>query len=88
MGLALASDIVVAADSAQFIFAFSRLGLGPDAGTSWFLSRLVGLARARALMLLGQQLTANEAKAIGLIWDVVAADDLESHCFELTQRLA
>lgn len=39
-------------------------------------------------MLLGQQLTANEAKAIGLIWDVVAADDLESHCFELMQRLA
>lgn len=88
VGLALAANIVVAADSAKFIFAFSRLGLGPDAGTSWFLPRLVGAARARGLMLLGGELTAGEAKDWGMIWDVVATDELESHCAELAMRLA
>lgn len=88
VGLALAADIVVAADSAKFIFAFSRLGLGPDAGTSWFLPRLVGAARARGLMLLGGELTACEARDWGLIWEVVAGADLETHSAELAMRLA
>lgn len=88
VGLALAADIVIAAKSAKFIFAFSRLGLGPDAGTSWFLPRLVGAARARALMLLGGELTAEEAKSWGLIWEQVADHELESTGAELASRLA
>ncbi len=73
--VALACDIVLAARSAKFIQAFSRIGLVPDAGGSYFLPRLIGDARARALFLLGEPLTAEDAAAWGLIWKAV--DDAE-----------
>jgi 2-(1,2-epoxy-1,2-dihydrophenyl)acetyl-CoA isomerase len=66
--LALACDVVVAASSATFIQAFSRLGLVPDSGATWFLPRLVGSARALGLAMLGERLSAADAASWGLIW--------------------
>ncbi len=73
--LALACDIVIAASSASFIQAFSKLGLVPDSGATWFLPRLVGPARALGLAMLGERLGAADAAAWGLIWRCV--DDAE-----------
>jgi 2-(1,2-epoxy-1,2-dihydrophenyl)acetyl-CoA isomerase len=73
--IALACDIVLAARSATFIQAFAKIGLVPDSGGTWFLPRLIGPARARALALTGEQLPAEKAEAWGLIWKMV--DDLE-----------
>ena len=71
MGFALAGDIVLAARSARFIQAFVKIGLVPDAGSSYWLPRLVGPARARALAMTGDPLSAEDAAAWGLIWKVV-----------------
>jgi 2-(1,2-epoxy-1,2-dihydrophenyl)acetyl-CoA isomerase len=68
MNLALAGDIVIAAKSANFTQAFVRIGLIPDAGGTFFLPRLVGESRARALAMLGDTITAEQAEAYGLIW--------------------
>ena len=73
--IALACDIVIAARSATFIQSFSRLGLVPDSGGTWFLPRLAGTARALGLALLGDKLPAEQAAAWGLIWRCV--DDAE-----------
>lgn len=73
--LALACDIVIATRSASFIQAFSKLGLVPDSGATWFLPRLVGSARALGLAMLGERLAASDAAAWGLIWRCV--DDAE-----------
>jgi 2-(1,2-epoxy-1,2-dihydrophenyl)acetyl-CoA isomerase len=73
--IALACDIVIAARSANFVQAFSKLGLIPDSGGTWFLPRLVGDARAMGLTLLGNKLPAEQAAAWGLIWQCV--DDAE-----------
>jgi 2-(1,2-epoxy-1,2-dihydrophenyl)acetyl-CoA isomerase len=69
--LALACDIVLAARSASFVEAFARIGLIPDCGGTWFLPRLVGSARARALAMLAEPLPAETAAAWGLIWKAV-----------------
>ena len=66
--IALACDIVLAARSASFVQAFIRIGLVPDCGGTWFLPRLIGPARARALALTGEPLPAETAEAWGLIW--------------------
>lgn len=71
--LALACDIVLAARSAKFIQAFAKLGLVPDCGGTWFLPRVVGTARARALALLAEPVSAEQAEAWGMIWK--ALDD-------------
>jgi 2-(1,2-epoxy-1,2-dihydrophenyl)acetyl-CoA isomerase len=68
--IALACDLVVAARSASFVQAFSKLGLVPDAGGSYFLPRLVGSARAMGLALLAEKLSAEDAERWGLIWKV------------------
>ena len=73
--IALACDIVVAAKSASFIQAFSKIGLIPDSGGTYFLPRLVGSARAIGLAMLGDKLPADQAAAWGLIWKCV--DDVE-----------
>jgi 2-(1,2-epoxy-1,2-dihydrophenyl)acetyl-CoA isomerase len=74
--IALACDLVIAARSASFIQAFSKLGLVPDSGGTWFLPRLVGPARALGLALLGEKLPAAEAAAWGLIWRCVEDSEL------------
>lgn len=86
--LALACDIVLAARSARFIQAFVRIGLVPDAGGTWFLPRLVGDARARALAMTGDTLGAEQAEAWGLIWRCVDDAALASEAAALAGRLA
>jgi 2-(1,2-epoxy-1,2-dihydrophenyl)acetyl-CoA isomerase len=86
--LALACDIVIAARSASFIQAFARIGLVPDTGGSWFLPRLVGEARARALLLLGDKVDAEEAARWGMIWRVVDDAVLMAEAGALARRLA
>jgi len=86
--LALACDIVIAARSASFVQAFSRIGLVPDCGGTWFLPRLIGTARARALMMLAEPLPADTAAEWGMIWRVVDDDRLMQEAQALTARLA
>jgi 2-(1,2-epoxy-1,2-dihydrophenyl)acetyl-CoA isomerase len=86
--LALACDIVLAAKSASFIQAFSRIGLVPDCGGTWFLPRLVGAARARGLAILAEPLPANRAAEWGLIWQAVDDDKLMESAHLLVARLA
>jgi 2-(1,2-epoxy-1,2-dihydrophenyl)acetyl-CoA isomerase len=74
--IALACDIVIAAKSASFIQAFSKIGLIPDSGGTFFLPRLVGTARAMGLAMLGDKLSAEQAAAWGLIWKCVDDADL------------
>lgn len=74
--IALACDIVIAAKSAKFIQAFSKIGLVPDSGGTWFLPRLLGEARAKGLALTAQPLSADDAERWGLIWKVVDDADL------------
>ena len=86
--LALACDIVLAARSAKFIQAFCRIGLVPDSGGTYFLPRLVGEARARALALTGEAVTAEQAMAWGMVWRVVEDEALQDEALELARRLA
>ena len=88
VGIALAGDIVIAARSARFILSFVRLGAALDAGTSLFLQRSIGIARARALALLGQPLTAEKAEQWGLIWKMVEDADLLNEALAIAQGLA
>ena len=87
--LALAGDIVIAAESASFIQPFCRLGLLPDTGGTYFLPRLVGEARAKGLAFLGDKLTATQAAQWGLIWECVPDADfgarLDSLCTHFAQ---
>jgi 2-(1,2-epoxy-1,2-dihydrophenyl)acetyl-CoA isomerase len=86
--LALACDIVLAAKSANFIQAFSRIGLIPDCGGTWFLPRLVGAARARALAILAEPLPAERAAEWGLIWQALDDDRLMETAHAMAARLA
>jgi len=86
--LALAADLRIASDTARLGVVFSRIGLGPDGGASYFLRNLVGTGKALELMLLGDLVDAAEALRVGLVNWVVAADELESATSELADRLA
>ena len=86
--LALACDLVLAARSASFIESFSRIGLVPDAGGTYFLPRLVGHARALGLALLGEKLSAEEAERWGLIWKVIDDDKLAGEAMAMARQLA
>jgi 2-(1,2-epoxy-1,2-dihydrophenyl)acetyl-CoA isomerase len=88
MSLALACDIVIAAQSATFIQAFTRIGLVPDAGSTYFLPRLIGTARAKGLTLLAEPLTAAQAEAWGLIWKAVPDDRLMAETMAVAKKLA
>ena len=86
--IALACDLVLAAKSASFIQAFCRLGLVPDSGGTWFLPRVIGRARAMGLAILGDKLSAEQAMAWGMIWQVVEDDALRSEASKLAEHLA
>jgi 2-(1,2-epoxy-1,2-dihydrophenyl)acetyl-CoA isomerase len=88
MSFALAADIAIAARSATFLQAFARIGLLPDGGSTWFLPRLVGEQRARGLAMLAPQITAQQAKDWGLIWDVVEDGELMKTAQDVARRLA
>ena len=85
---ALLCDIVVAARSASFIQAFSKIGLVPDCGGTWLLPRLMGRANAMALSMLGDKLMADDAVRLGLIWKCVDDDALATEVAALAARLA
>jgi 2-(1,2-epoxy-1,2-dihydrophenyl)acetyl-CoA isomerase len=86
--IALACDIVLAARSAKFIQAFAKLGLVPDSGGTWFLPRLVGTARARALALLAEPVSAEQAEAWGMIWKAVDDPALTDEAHRLAAHFA
>lgn len=86
VSLAMTCDIAIAAPGASFIQAFSKIGLVPDAGGSWFLVERLGLARAMALAMTGDKLPAAQARDWGLIWDM--ADDPLAAALALAERLA
>jgi 2-(1,2-epoxy-1,2-dihydrophenyl)acetyl-CoA isomerase len=86
--LALAADFTVAADEATFWEPFTERGFTPDSGATWMLPRLVGVARARELLLLGRQLTGVEAAEWGLVHRSAAADELDGAVAEVVDRLA
>lgn len=86
--LALGCDIVLAARSANFVMAFSKLGLVPDCGGSWFLPRVVGRARAMGLALLGEKLSAEQAAQWGMIWQLVEDAELADTSRQLARHLA
>lgn len=86
--IALACDIVLAAKSAKFIQAFSKIGLVPDAGGSWSLARILGEPRAKALALTAEPLPAETAADWGLIWRAVEDADLVTEATALATRLA
>ena len=86
--LALATDLRIASDTARLGVVFSRVGLGPDGGASYFLANLVGTAKALELLFLGDLIDAKEAMRIGLVNRVVSSAELESTTFEWADRLA
>src|SRR5256885_2966485 len=86
--IALACDIVVAARSASFVQSFSKLGLVPDSGGTYFLPRLVGSARAMGLALLAERLSAEEAERWGLIWKAVDDAHLMDEACAIARLLA
>ena len=86
--IALACDIVLAATSASFVQAFAKIGLVPDSGGTWFLPRLIGPARARALALTGEPLPAEKAEAWGLIWKTFADIELMGEAHKLCTHFA
>jgi 2-(1,2-epoxy-1,2-dihydrophenyl)acetyl-CoA isomerase len=86
--LALGCDMVLAARSASFIQAFSKIGLVPDCGGTWLLPRLVGRATALALAFTGDKLMAEDAQRIGLIWQCVDDAALADSAQALAARLA
>ena len=86
--LALACDIVLAARSVRFDQAFVRISLVPDLGGTFFLPKSVGDARARGLAMLGSSVPAEEAKRMGMIWDVVDDGALMEEATKLARRLA
>ncbi|MFO0458253.1 MAG: enoyl-CoA hydratase-related protein [Burkholderiales bacterium] len=88
MSLALACDVVLAGESASFLQAFSKIGLVPDCGSTWFLPRIVGDVRARALMLMAEKIPARDAQQFGLVWKVVADDALAAEAAGCAARLA
>ncbi|WP_174508848.1 2-(1,2-epoxy-1,2-dihydrophenyl)acetyl-CoA isomerase PaaG [Klebsiella sp. R390] len=86
--LALGCDLVLAARSANFVMAFSKLGLVPDCGGSWFLPRVAGRARAMGLALLGEKLSAEQAAQWGMIWQLVEDAELADTSRQLARHLA
>jgi len=88
VGISLACDLRVAAESAKFSVAFIKIGLMPDAGVSFFLPRVVGLGRALEMSMLGDPVEADEALKIGLVNKVVPDEDLAGETAALASRLA
>jgi 2-(1,2-epoxy-1,2-dihydrophenyl)acetyl-CoA isomerase len=86
--IALACDIVIAARSASFIESFAKLGLIPDSGGTWHLPRLVGMARAKGLAMLGPKVSAQQALDWGMIWQVVEDEALLETSLELARQMA
>lgn len=86
--IALACDVVVASESASFIQAFSKIGLIPDSGGTFTLPRLIGFARASALMMLGDKVSAIEAEKMGMIYKVFPVENFAADSLQLATVLS
>lgn len=86
--LAFACDIIIASHEAMFVQAFSKIGLIPDSGGTFFLPRLVGLAQTNAMYLLDEKITADKAVEMGLIYKAVTHVNLDSEALEIAKKLA
>lgn len=86
--IALACDIVIASESASFIQAFSKIGLVPDSGGTFFLPRLIGFQKASALMMLGDKVSAVQAETLGMVYKVLPADGFMDAVQKQAQTLA
>jgi 2-(1,2-epoxy-1,2-dihydrophenyl)acetyl-CoA isomerase len=86
--IALCCDIVLAPRSAKFIQSFAKIGLVPDSGGTWLLPRLIGEARAKALAMLAEPISAETAESFAMIWRAVDDDKLISEAEALTAHLA
>jgi 2-(1,2-epoxy-1,2-dihydrophenyl)acetyl-CoA isomerase len=86
--IALCCDIVVAAGSASFIQAFSRIGLIPDSGGTYFLPRLIGWQKASALAMLGDKVGADEAERLGMVYKVFPDETFVAESMQLSERLS
>ncbi|MEP4888333.1 MAG: enoyl-CoA hydratase/isomerase family protein, partial [Alphaproteobacteria bacterium] len=86
--LAIACDFVFAAENARFIMSFGRIGMVPDWGAMYLLPRLVGLQRAKDLVLTARELSAEDARAFGLVLEVLAGDELLAHAQSYAAKFA
>lgn len=86
--LAFACDVVIASEDASFIQSFTKIGLVPDTGGTFFLPRLVGMARASAMMFLADRIPARKALEYGMIYDVVSAAELLDRATSVARQLA
>jgi 2-(1,2-epoxy-1,2-dihydrophenyl)acetyl-CoA isomerase len=86
--LAVACDITIAHENARFIQSFSKIGLIPDSGGTWLLPRLIGFAKASALMFLGESVTAKEAEDLGMIYKCVEDTHFKDYVENITQKIA
>lgn len=88
LSLVCAADLVLAAESARFTMAYTAAGLSPDGGGSWFLPRLVGLRLATEMLLTNRRLSATEAKANGIVTEVIADSELDAAAEKLARQIA
>ena len=88
VSLALSCDIVVASEKASFLQAFSKIGLVPDSGSSYFLPRLIGLQKTAALMMTADKISAHEAERIGMIYRVYSEEEFYHMSWQLAVKLA
>lgn len=86
--LALSADVVIASESAYFMQVFSRIGLMPDAGGTWYMPRNMGMAKAMGAALFADRIPARQAEQWGMIWEAVADDAFDAHWRERAQFLA
>lgn len=88
LSLALSCDIILAGPSAYFQSAFVNIGLVPDTGASWLLQRAIGENRARAMMMLGEKVSAQKAEDWGLVWKCLDDEDLDAEVAAMAQKFA
>jgi len=86
--IALACDITIATESASFIQAFSKIGLIPDSGGTFFLPRIVGMQKALALMMTGDKVSATDAEAMNMIYKVVSDESFEEEVTKFAEKMA
>jgi 2-(1,2-epoxy-1,2-dihydrophenyl)acetyl-CoA isomerase len=86
--IALACDVVIASSSASFSQVFSKIGLVPDSGGTFFLPRLVGFGKASALMMLGDKVSAADAEKMGMIYKVIEDDRFQEEAFAIAKTLS
>lgn len=86
--IALACDLTIASSESSFIQAFSKIGLIPDSGGTFFLPRIIGMQKATALMMLGDKVSATEAEQMGMIYKVIPATELDELAMGLALKLA